>query len=89
MDRSYAQCFNILGLFVSALGAALLILFTSPGLDVTETGEVLGMWKNEKMLPEQRAANVRKYVRHKYGFRGGVVLLTLGYTLQLFAAVFG
>ncbi len=89
MDRSYVQSFNILGLLINAIGAALLIKFTNPGLNVTETGEILGMWKNEKIPPELRAANIRKYARHKYGYRGGVVLLTVGYALQLFAAVFG
>lgn len=88
MIAPYLHCINIAGLIVNAIGAALLIIFTSPSLDVTENGENLMVWKNEPPTPE-RAANIRKYVKHKYGFKGGVVFLAVGYVLQLIAALLG
>jgi len=87
MLSTYAHCTNIFGLVVNAAGAALLIFFTSPPLDVTESGENFIPWRNDPQSPEQRAANLRKYLKHKYGFKSGVVMLTLGYVLQFIAAI--
>lgn len=89
MNPAYIHCINILGLLVNAIGAALLIFFTSPTLDVTENGENYFAWRNDAPSPEVRAANLKKYFRHKYGFKGGVVMLSVGYVLQLIAAVLG
>ena len=85
LPKSAAQCLSIAGLLINALGALLLIAFTSPGLDVTKTGESLFTWTNEPP-PEQLAANRRKYRRHRAGFKAGVTLLLVGYVLQLVAA---
>lgn len=82
------RCINVLGLALNAIGAVLLIVFTSPGLNVTETGEGLIGWINSP-TPKQRAINLRRYRIHKYGFKAGVVLLAVGYIFQLFAVIIG
>ena len=87
MFSTYAHCVNILGLLVNAIGAALLIFFTSPPLDVTERGESFIAWRNDPPSQDVRAKNLKKYKKHKFGFKGGVILLTVGYVLQLIAAV--
>jgi hypothetical protein len=83
------QHLNIIGLIVNAIGAILLIIFTSPPLDVTENGEHYMKWTSDPLSDEQRAANKRKYFWNKFGFKGGVVFLTVGYLIQLWAAVLG
>lgn len=88
LDKSILQFINVSGLAVNAIGAGLLIAFTSPGLNVTETGERLVGWTGSP-TPEQRVINLRKYRRNSCGFKVGVVLLAIGYILQLFAAFFG
>lgn len=87
MDKSCSHIINVAGLFINMIGAGLLILFTRPNLNVTEKGENIVSWSNSPSQ-EQRVENLRKYRKHKYGFKVGVVLLTLGYVLQLIAAVF-
>jgi hypothetical protein len=86
MDKSVFQCINVLGLALNAIGACLLIAFTSPGLSVTDKGEELVGWTNSPP-PEQRAINLRKYRMHKCGFKMGIVLLAIGYIFQLLAAI--
>lgn len=73
---------------MNAVGAGLLIAFTSPGLDVTKNGEVISKWLTNP-TPEQSEKNRRKYRMHKRGFKTGVVLLAVGYVIQLFAAILG
>ena len=87
MNPTYLHCINLTWLLVNATGAALLIFFTSPPLDVTEHGENFFAWRNDPPSPEARTANLKKYIRHKYGFKGGVVMLTVGYVFQIIAAV--
>ena len=84
LAKSSAQCLTVAGLLLNALGACLLVAFTSPGLDVTKTGENMAGWTNSP-TPEQRDINIRKYRRHACGFKAGVVLLVVGYVLQLLA----
>lgn len=88
LDKSTIQFINVFGLVLNSVGAGLLIAFTSPGLNVTETGEGLIGWTNSP-TPEQRAINLRKYRMHKCGFKAGVVLLAVGYVFQLLATVLG
>lgn len=82
------HCLNIVGLIINATGTGLLIVFTSPGLNVSEEGESLVGWKNSPNA-DQRVTNMRKYLKHKYGFKAGVVLLPIGYVFQLIAASLG
>ncbi len=71
---------------MNAIGASLLITFTSPGLDVTKTGENMVSWASSP-TPKQRVANIRKYKKHKFGFKAGLVLLGVGYVLQFVVAI--
>ncbi len=87
MDKSVGHIINVTGLVINMIGALLLVLFTSPNLDVTETGESFVRWTNSPPS-DQRVKNRRKYAKHKHGFKAGVVLLTLGYALQVIAGVF-
>lgn len=89
MTTAYLHFFNILGLVINAFGACLLIFFTSPQLDVTATGDNITTWVNNELPSEQRAANLKKYKKHKYGFKGGVIMLTIGYALQLLSVILG
>jgi hypothetical protein len=82
-----SQLINMIGLGINACGAALLIVFTSSGLNVGEKGKALiGFFINTP--PDQRDANIRKYQKHKRWFRFGVVLLFIGYVFQLVATIF-
>ena len=77
---------NLAGLGLNAIGALLLVLFTSSNLDVTKTGESFISFFNSPP-PEQRTANLKRHCRHSRGFKIGFWLLLVGYGLQIAAAL--
>jgi hypothetical protein len=51
---------------------------------VTKEGTGIVGWTNEPK-PEVREKNKRIYRRHQWGFKGGTILLSAGFILQLLA----
>ncbi len=76
---------NLFGLFLNFVGGLLLVIFTSPPLDVTAGGLPVMRWTADA-TPEQQLANQRRYRLHRIGFNAGVILLTVGFFLQLVVA---
>jgi hypothetical protein len=75
---------NLVGLAVNFVGALLLVFFTSPALMVTKEGKGIVGWTNEPTSQEIEK-NKRLYRWHQRGFKGGMLLLCVGFLLQLLA----
>lgn len=77
---------NLLGLALNFIGALLLVIFRSPGLDVTADGRGIVQWENEPTA-ESRAKNLRRYWINASATRIGLIFLCVGFLLQLGAFV--
>jgi hypothetical protein len=76
----------IAGLALNAVGSFLLLWFTPTVGRYTPDGWRIsggGAWSEVPQSPEEQSQNKRRYAWRKNIFRLGVVLLVLGFVLQL------
>jgi len=71
---------NLIGMILNLVGSVLIAIFGLPPLDVTRQGE-----KQTMFVEHPTKANIARYWRHWILGRVGVVLMALGFALQLYA----